>query len=154
MKSFNEFILENNSYPSKTFSDNFGIELYREWKMPRNRESLNERMPSLNPNKRKPDEQFHILWRDFVLLNPQIEKWVEENENEDLQKWNIMFGMVSMFNEDDILSYLKIKGFNQTEEFKNRLENVKHALDIYALGWIPSEKTLQKIESFIENREK
>ena len=145
---------DTTNYPSKKFSDFFSIPVYKEWEVPGARTALNRMMPNLSPYKRRNEKKVESLWAQFVDLNPEIKTWLEDKNNledEYTQKWNIMFGMVSMFNEDDIRSYLRGTGLHLTHEFRARIKEVSDKLNIFALGWVPSEKTLSTIEKATEN---
>ena len=156
IKNFSKFLFEYEdsnrvSYPSKFFSDNTGIKVYQDWKIPGDDIDIQETLISLNQIGSGDDVSLvypiEDLWKEFVELNPQISSWVlpVSRMNEALQKWDIMFGMVSKYNEEDIRSFLTRKGYNLSPEERERIDETEEKTGVL-ITWIPSLKTIKYIE--------
>ena len=138
-------------YPSQRFSNKTGVKLSQDWNIPGDDLKLQRELVSLN--KINSDESWTIqpiqnFWRDFVSLNPQIENWIIDGKGplkEAKQKWDIMFGMVSKYNEYDIRSFLFRKGYDVSPEDRRRIKNIEKTVG-WLMGWVPSKKTLRYIE--------
>ena len=156
IKNFNNFLFEYEnpnqvSYPAKFFSDNTGIRVYQDWKIPGYDMDIQKELISLNQIGRNDDISLiypiEDLWKKFVELNPQIFSWITPSSRMDeaLQKWDIMFGMVSKYNEDDIRSFLTRKGYNVSPEERERIDDIEEKTGVL-VTWIPSLKTIKYIE--------
>lgn len=64
-------------------------------------------------------------------------------------RYHIAFGMISQFNRDDIEYFVNTSFYNRSFAHLDKIERVCEKLNIRGLGWIPSPKTLNKIERFI-----
>jgi len=152
--SYSEFVNEAREsephfhFPSKKFSLKTGINVFTEWKLPRDRESLNKKMSKLFPDNEDNIETVEKLWRDTVLINPEIEKWITDKGKETpiVQKWDILFGMISMFNEDDIRSWQVSTGIDKPRSWSKRIDKIEKESG-GEICWVPSDKTLAYIES-------
>ena len=154
IKSFPVFILESEgsvSYFSDDFSKGTGIKVSQDWNIPGDDLEIQDELIKLN--KINSDESWTIspinkMWRKFAPLNPQIENWVIAGKGplgEAKQKWDIMFGMVSKYNEDDIRSFLTRKGYDVKKSDRERMEKIEDKTGII-IQWVPSLKTLKYIE--------
>lgn len=155
-----EFESEGIRYQAKEFSDSTGIKVYQDWNIPGDDLEVQNELKSIDSGVfyKKPmveDEDLiretEALWKKFVARNPFLTSWVERGSpmQETKQKWDIMFGMVSKFNEDDIRSFLKRGGMDVSPEDRRRMKEIakKTGKD---LEWIPSLKTLDFIEKNLE----
>lgn len=154
IKSFPVFILESDesvSYHSDDFSRETGINVSQNWNIPGDDQEVQDELIHLN--RINADESWTInpinkMWRKFVSLNPQIENWIIAGKGplgEARQKWDIMFGMVSKYNEDDIRSFLTRKGYDVKDSDRERIEEIEDKTGI-TIQWVPSLKTLKYIE--------
>jgi hypothetical protein len=154
IKSFPVFILESAgsvSYFSDDFSKETGIKVSQDWNIPGDDEEIQDELIKLN--KINSDESWTIdpirkMWRKFSSLNPQIENWIIAGKGplvEAKQKWDIMFGMVSKYNEDDIQSFLTRKGYDVKKSDRERMEKIEDKTGVI-IQWVPSLKTLKYIE--------
>ena len=154
VKSFSDFVLESDmsiGYFSRDFSRVTGIDVSQAWNIPGNDQGIQDELVRLN--KINSDASWTIdpirkMWRKFSSINPQIENWITAGKNsleEAKQKWDIMFGMVSKYNEDDIRSFLTRKGYDVTENDRKRAEKIEDKTGII-MQWVPSLKTLKYIE--------
>jgi hypothetical protein len=138
-------------YPSQSFSDKTGVKLSQDWNIPGDDLKIQRELVRLN--KINSDESWTIqpiqnFWRNFVSLNPQIENWIIDGKGhleEARQKWEIMFGMVSKYNEDDIRSFLSRKGSDVSPADRRRIKNIEKTVGCL-MCWVPSKKTLRYIE--------
>jgi len=157
IKIFSDFLIESNNskvpidYPARYFSRATGIKVYQDWSIPGDDQEVQDELVELNKinsNESWVIQPIRNLWRKFVALNPQIEKWIVPGKgplDEATQKWEIMFGMVSKYNEDDIRSFLTRKGYDATPGEKERVKAIeKKTKNI--IRWVPSLKTLKYIE--------
>ena len=137
--------------PSKRFSDKTGIRVSNDWNIPGDDLKIQRELVYLNKISLEESWTIHPIrnfWLKFVSLNPQIENWIIDKEGplgEVRQKWDIMFGMVSKYNEDDIRSFLTRKGRGVSAEDIKRKENIEKTVG-YPISWVPSLKTLKYIE--------
>ena len=139
------------NYPSQIFSDKTGVKLSQDWNIPGDDLKLQRELVLLNGI--NSDESWTIqpiqkFWRKFVPLNPQIENWIIDGKEplvEAKQKWDIMFGMISKYNEDDIRSFLSRKGYDVSPADRRRIKNIEKTVG-WRIGWVPSKKTLRYIE--------
>ena len=141
-------------YPSQRFEDKTGIKISQDWNIPGDDLKLQRELVRLNKINR--DESWTIqpiqnFWRKFVSLNPQIESWIINGKGpleETRQKWEIMFGMISKYNEDDIRSFLFRKGYDVSPVDRRRIKNIEKTVG-YLVCWVVSQKTLKYIEDNI-----
>lgn len=148
---------QNVSFPSEEFSNATGIKVYNDWNIPGDRIALNHMIRELNPNKQvvyptKKQRINHLenLWRAFAERNPEV-KDLPRSENELLDKWNIMYGMVSKFNFDDIAQFIYEPGTAKDSKFDERKKNIVSILGV-RMNWVPSDKTLDYVESEMKKR--
>ena len=134
-------------YPAVQFAHETGIDVHGEWKLPRDRKSLNSWLPKHFPSLSKNREDIELLWRDCERLNPVIKAWVSSSNRdpEITQKWDIIFGMVSGYNEDDIKSWLLKTGTQYPDSWHRKMRKLEKLAGA-RIGWIPSEKTIDKIK--------
>lgn len=147
-------------YPAEEFSNLTGIKVHQNWNIPGDDLEIQNALKSMNSGVfyRKPMvedkdliRETEELWKKFVSKNPVISSWVERGSpmQETKQKWDIMFGMVSRYNEDDIRSFLKRGGLDVSPEDRRKMEEIgkKTGKD---LEWIPSPRTLDFIEKNLD----
>lgn len=138
-------------YPAQRFFNQTGVKLSQDWNIPGDDLKLQRELVLLNGI--NSDESWTIqpiqkFWRKFVSLNPQIENWIIAGKGpleEARQKWDIMFGMISKYNEDDIRSFLSRRGYDVSPEDRRRIENIEKTVGCL-ICWVPSLKTLKYIE--------
>ena len=130
-------------FPSKGISEDIGIEIYTDWKLPYDRVEMNKDICY----SRKSPNNYEKLWNEFVMLNPCIVNWVTASSYEGsmYQKKNIIMGMISMFNEDDIREYLVCTGCGRSEEYEDLRLEVECMIKL-CMAWVPSIKTLNFIK--------
>ena len=156
VKNFSNFLFEYEnpnqvSYPSRFFSDITGIRVYQDWEIPGSDMDIQKELISLNRVGRNDDISLiypiEEMWKKFVELNPQIFSWIVPSSkiNEAVQKWDIMFGMVSKYNENDIRSFLTRKGTNVSPKERERIDEIEEKTGVL-ITWIPSLKTMEYIE--------
>ena len=161
IKDFNFFVFEDYyhpknrvSYPALKFSNATGIKVYQDWKIPGYDIDVQRKLISVNDIGRNDDVSLiypiEKLWKEFVDLNPEIRSWVSPGSrvHEAVQKWDIMFGMVSRYNEDDIKSFLVRKGYDVKPEERKRIEEIEKKTGVL-VTWVPSIKTIKYIEDNI-----
>jgi hypothetical protein len=147
-------------YPAEEFSNSTGIRVHQNWNIPGDDLEIQNILKSMDAgafhkDPMIPDEELiqetEDLWKIFVVKNPFISSWVERGSpmQETKQKWDIMFGMVSRYNEDDIRSFLKRRGMNVSPEDERRVEMIENKTG-KGLEWVPSLKTLDFIEKNLE----
>jgi hypothetical protein len=155
IKTFSSFLyerLERADYPSRNFSERTGIKVYRDWNLPGDDDYLQSemiRLNTINLGNSSVIPEINSYWKEFVDLEPQIQSWVIAGKGplgEAKQRWDIMFGMISKFNESDIRSFLTRKGRDVSEEDRNRMDEIEKKFKI-SISWVPSSETLDFIES-------
>ena len=153
-KSFVAFREESEDwvdYPAQRFSNQTGIKLSQDWNIPGDDLKLQRELILLNGinlNESWTIQPIQKFWRKFASLNPQIENWIIPGKGplgEARQKWDIMFGMISKYNEDDIRSFLSRRGYDQTPDEKERVKTIENSVGCLVC-WVPSVKTLKYIE--------
>jgi len=83
------------------------------------------------------------LYEKYMEINPDMR---DIEANDELVKTDILMGMTSMFNKDDIIDYLTIGGgMSRSYEEKARVTKIERKLKMY-IQYIPSIKTIEKIE--------
>jgi len=156
IKSFPVFIIESDSddfvsYPSKDFSNKTGIKISQDWNIPGDDLEIQNdliRLNKINHGESWTIKPIQNFWGKFVSINPQIENWIIAGKgplDEAKQKWDIMFGMLSKYNEDDIRSFLFRKGSDVSPADRRRIKNIEKTVGCL-ICWVPSEKTLRYIE--------
>jgi len=143
-------------FPAMEFSKKTGVNVYTDWDLPfpwNNNADLHQFLRNNNDETHKDlVRNVENVWVHFIKKYPQIESWLPSGLTGNQlarAKWDIMFGMASKFNEDDIKSYLHTKGWQVPESDKKRIKQIENKTGVI-MPWVPSEKTLAKIETFIQ----
>jgi hypothetical protein len=147
---------QETSFPAVDFSKKTGIVVYTDWELPfpwNNNAHLHEFLRNNNNEEHKDlVRNVENVWKYFLDKYPQIESWIPGGLTGNKlarAKWDIMFGMASKFNEDDIKSYLYRKGGDASANDKKRVSNIESKTGAW-IGWVPSDKTLHKIETLLQ----
>jgi len=92
------------------------------------------------------DHIFFELTKDFLSLNPELKN------SGIIPNYDALMGFTSAINLDDILAY-QIEGgtYLRPYSFQSRCKYVEIDLGMHC-QWVFSEKTLEKIEKYLENK--
>jgi hypothetical protein len=143
-------------FPSENFGKDIGMDwIYKEWKLPGTPDEIADKLEKLfdgldtkNPKKTQEESANGLmsLYLDLLELNPEMEKfgkpvsWMEIND--------IISGMVSKFNFDDIKFYSKL-GWDDKMAY-----NMKNRANYDAImnasqkttGWVLSPTTIARVK--------
>jgi hypothetical protein len=127
--------------------------LYQDWVMP-----LGETKPNMQLLLKciweREDSELCInaLYSIMVSLNPEIKAIVfPDNKKQSPFKFDVMFGMVSSFNFDDIQFYITYGGFCYSPmETRERTVAIERKLG-FGLQWVLSKETLNKLEEYTKD---
>ena len=125
-----------------------GLEIHKEWNEPDGIDWENTQALLKLSERYEGDAIIEDLWDRSKKTNPEIANLGKNTDD----KFNILFGMASQFNLDDIKEFLILPYYKRDERYKNRLNKIERAAG-YQSGWIPSEKTLHKMESWLSIEE-
>jgi len=118
-----------------------GIKIYQDWNLPPMK-SLNKYWKKLPSWKFLEENKNHPLFDEFVELNPELKIFNQHNQYD---KQNVICGVLSKFNLDDIVYYIVVSMKDRPNfiiEYQRKLEKMIG----YGFQWICSPNTLEEIE--------
>jgi hypothetical protein len=119
---------------SKDFSDTTGIKVYDDWGMVN--QALIQRV--FLDSYQTHDEAFvESFFEEYKAELPEPIK--------PLDKYHAVMGIISQYNRDDIEFFMRVDTFERTKEYKTWCNDLERRLQLH-MFWIPSPKTLLKIE--------
>lgn len=135
-------------FPSKGISDAIGINIFTDWKLPNgtDRVELNKSLCYTRNGLRY--DRVMALFTELEELNPCISGWITKTDTKEIerQKFDIVLGVVSMFNENDIKDFITIGGScDRDKDYHDLKFEVELKINLF-MAWVPSVKTLNYIK--------
>jgi 2'-5' RNA ligase len=137
-------LLFQNFEPALEFGKKIGLEVHQKWNPPLGIDW--DRVQSLLrlANDGEGEEIIKELWERTIKTNPEVAKYPSDLHD----KYTIMQGMASEFNIDDIIEFLTLPFYKRDDKYKRRLARIERIAGIPS-QWVPSEKTLRKMEDHL-----
>jgi len=148
-------MLQSGYLPSKEFDKKFGTHLAKEYRLPIDKGIIQKHINSAigNPslfNDNTYSEETDQIYNALIGGNSDLKKIRVRNVED---KWNVIYGVLSHFNADDIKYFVE----NEPNRFKDEIEKtlpVERAYDKHdvAIDWIPSPKSWEIIKNVLTTK--
>lgn len=135
-------------FPSKGISDAIGLKIFTDWKLPNGSDRVELNNSLCNTRNGLRYDRMMALFNELEKLNPCISGWITETETKaiEYQKYHIVLGLISMFNEDDIKDFITIGGScDRDKDYHDLKFEVELKINLF-MAWVPSVKTLNYIK--------